>query len=290
MKILVIGNGFIATPVLQQLEIEGHDVLVFSRRAKCHIKSEQVEGDIFNFSEIKKLLSRGIQVVINSAWVTTQKEYHQHSSNYSYSKFAIELARFVPNTDVEHLIGFGSCAEYGPQVSPCVAGITPVKPVSLYAQQKALAFEESLNALKKTQVRLSWVRIFQPYGIGQDPDRLIPYLVGKLKSGDPVEIRDLYSKLDWITTRDIASAVRWILKEKLPIELDIGTGSGYTNLEILKHLKRLLDINEKHRFVGAKSSEHTQTMIVGKNSPLLASGWKPKDTLASGLEWMLSNA
>lgn len=290
MKILVLGNGFIATPILQKLEIEGHDVLVFSRKAKRHIKSEQVEGDIFNFSEIKKLLSRGIQVVINSAWVTTHGDYHQHSSNYSYSKFAIELARFVPNTDVEHLIGFGSCAEYGRQVSPCVAGITPVKPASLYAQQKVLAFEGSLKVLIKTQVKLSWVRIFQPYGVGQDPDRLIPYLVRNLKNGDPVEIRDLYSKLDWVTTRDIASAVSWILNKKLPIELDIGTGIGYTNLEILKHLKRLLNINEKHRFVGTKSSERTQNMIVGKNSPLLASGWKPKDSLAEGLEWVLSNA
>ena len=34
MKILVIGNGFIASPIIQKLESEGHQLLIYSRTLK----------------------------------------------------------------------------------------------------------------------------------------------------------------------------------------------------------------------------------------------------------------
>ena len=49
MKILVIGNGFLATSIVERLESEGHEILIFSRTQNFKIQSRQVLGDIFDY-------------------------------------------------------------------------------------------------------------------------------------------------------------------------------------------------------------------------------------------------
>ena len=51
MKILVIGSGFIATPVIERLQSEGHELLVYTRTPSVGIDCRQIQGDIFNFEE-----------------------------------------------------------------------------------------------------------------------------------------------------------------------------------------------------------------------------------------------
>ena len=51
MKILVIGNGFIGSSIIQRLESEGHELLIFSRTFKVGSQSQQISGDILDFSE-----------------------------------------------------------------------------------------------------------------------------------------------------------------------------------------------------------------------------------------------
>ena len=38
MKILVIGNGFLACPIIEKLDSEGHEVNVYSRQVKSNIE------------------------------------------------------------------------------------------------------------------------------------------------------------------------------------------------------------------------------------------------------------
>ena len=49
MKILIIGNGFLATSIVERLESEGHKILIFSRTQNSRIQSQQILGDIFDF-------------------------------------------------------------------------------------------------------------------------------------------------------------------------------------------------------------------------------------------------
>ena len=56
MKILVIGNGFIVSQIIQKLESEGHELLIYSRTFNEHLDSRQVLGDIFDFEDFVKTL------------------------------------------------------------------------------------------------------------------------------------------------------------------------------------------------------------------------------------------
>ena len=290
MKILVIGNGFLACPVIEKLDSEGHEVSVYSRQIKSNIEVQQIKGDIFESDKLDKILQNNYQVVINTAWITIKNQYRTHESNKDYAKFAISLASRAAQFGAEHFIGFGSCAEYGKQSSPCIAGETLLNPENLYAEQKAETFQQTRQLLFSTKTRFSWLRVFQPYGLKQDPERLVPYLINGLKNKLDIKIKDNNSCLDWVTTRDIASAVSWVLNNSLPPELDIATSIGHTNLDVLIYLQVLLGKAKGTLLLDESSVENPQLLIAGKESPIFTSGWRPKDTLETGLEWVVSNA
>jgi UDP-glucuronate decarboxylase len=289
MKILVIGNGFIGSSIIKRLESEGHEILSFSRRHNADVSSKQLIGDIFNFDEFIKTLAWKPQVIIHTAWVTAHNIYTNDTLNYKYAEFTSNLSRVLSqeNENVEHLVILGTCAEYGYQTSASTAGRTQLQPNSVYGEQKVVAFNSAFNSLFGTGVRLTWARIFQPYGLNQDEARLIPYLIDSIRSGKQAELRDTNSVLDWVTTRDIASAISWILNHDTPTEVDIGTSFGYTNLQILQKLEELLGNSFQWTQITVQTETRKRVTQVGKDSPLFVSGWLPNDDIDSGLRWVL---
>jgi nucleoside-diphosphate-sugar epimerase len=288
MRILIVGNGFLATGIAETLEQEGHDILVFARTKNRHLQTRQILGDIFNFEEFIKIFSWNPKVVIHTAWITTPGLYRDDLINIQYANFTTKLAQYVLESDLQHLVILGTCAEYGLQIEPSRAGITKLAPLTLYAQQKVAAFNSVIELMKDSHIRLTWARIFYPFGPNQDERRLIPILIRSLLRRENIILDDITSVHDWITTRDISSAISWILKSDLPVEIDIGTSLGYTNLELLQVLEKLLKANYPPPSQGSHHLGLNEVFVVDKQSALLTSGWSPKDTLKSGLEWVLN--
>jgi len=289
MKILVIGGGFIATSIVERLEAEGHKLLIYSRTLNHRIQCQQILGDIFNFEDFLKALAWKPQVIIHSAWITTPGIYRNDLSNFKYATFTSQLARHICTSDVEHLIVLGTCAEYGKQIGPSTAGITQLTANSLYAEQKIAALNGIKAILMRSHTRLTWARIFYPYGPDQDNQRLIPHIILSLKDGNPILLDDTSSIHDWITTRDISSAISWIIANEVPTEIDVGTTLGYTNLQILITLEKLMQTTNKMPAQAKHSFGLNEILLAGEKSPLFLSGWSAKDTLVSGLEWVLGS-
>ena len=287
MKILVIGNGFLATSIVERLKCEGHQILVFSRKPNPRIKCEQVFGDLFDYEGFLTVLAWKPQIVIHTAWITTPGLYRNDPSNFRYAEFTSKLAKSLSNSDVEHLLILGTCAEYGKQNVASLAGETSTSPTTLYAQQKVVAFNSVKEILQDSHVRFTWARVFYPYGPNQDQMRLIPRLFDSIRNAEPIILADTSSVYDWISTRDVALAISWVLSHSLPTELDFGTSFGYTNLEILGVVEKLL----RRKSLSSEKNEHqlglNEVFVADKNSPLFKSGWSPRDSIDSGLKWAL---
>jgi len=266
---------------------EGHEVTVYSRNLVENSQARQELGDIFDFNNFVKVMSTKFEIVIHTAWITTFGAYRNDVSNLKYAEFTKNLARYLVHSDIKHLVVLGSCAEYGTQPTPSTAGLTRTNPQSIYAKQKVEAFNAAKEILTGSDVRFTWARIFYPYGPNQDQSRLIPYLINELKTGKTPLLMDASSVYDWITTRDIASAISWVIRQELPTEIDIGTSVGFTNLELLKALEDLMQVSSQFNYSELHQTETTQMHVVGENSPLFGSGWLPDDSLKAGLNWIL---
>jgi nucleoside-diphosphate-sugar epimerase len=286
MKILIIGNGFIASQLIHRLLQEGNKILALSRNIRKDIKCEQIAGDIFSFDIFKLIITWKPQVIIHTAWVTTHQLYKDDPINFKYAKFTQELAEIITKTETEHLIVLGSCAEYGTQYTTSIAGMTKLIPTNTYAQQKVYALNIIKDTLLKSNKRLSWARIFYPYGPGQDRQRLIPYLINSIKENKNIELHNTTSRYDWISTRDIASAISWIINHETPVETDIGTGVGYTNPELLNTIEIFLgNVKHKNAYNFDISDKH-EVSVADPKSPLFKAGWSPTDNLIDGIKWI----
>lgn len=288
MKILIIGNGFIATSIVQKLETEGHEILVFSRKFRFGMHCQQVIGDIFDFENFAQVLRWSPHIIIHTAWLTTPGIYKDDLSNYKYAQFTKNLASKVTKSDVQHLIVLGTCAEYGPQISPSTAGITKPNPQSLYAKQKVKAHNEARQILAMSNTRFTWARVFYPYGPKQAEKRLIPRIISAITNMEALILDDISSTYDWITTRDIASAISWTIRHNLPAQIDIGTSVGYTNLELMQNIEIMMGSNFLLKSRGSHNVGSSDVYVVGRDSALFTSGWKPEDSLESGLRWVLN--
>jgi nucleoside-diphosphate-sugar epimerase len=286
MKVLVIGNGFLGSEVIRKFLAEGFDVLVISRSAKREICQETIVGDFLTQDLLTSALDWLPDIIVQTAWITDHDKYLHAEVNEQYSNFTINLAVRTLNSSVKKLVILGSAAEYGSQVNPIVAGKSPLNPNSFYAEQKVKAFEGVRESLQGSGVDVHWGRVFQPYGYGQDERRLMPYLVKSLSSKVPIHLKNPYSCLDWITSRDVASAVLWTVRNNLPIELDIATGIGTSNLDLLKTAQNALGLPRiDPNKLTVNFDEPPLNLVASALSPIFTSGWRPSDELSEGIRW-----
>ena len=60
-------------------------------------------------------------------------------------------------------------------------------------------------------------------------------------------------------------------------------------MELLKHLENLLGNTDQWTQLAPQTYIGYQVSLVGKDSPLFKSGWRPEDSLGSGLDWVLNS-
>jgi UDP-glucose 4-epimerase len=289
MKILVVGgNGFLGKEITKQLLDDGYKVMNMNRSGDAKLSEAQLSADIGKPDSYMSFIDKWKpEVVVDCAWVTVQKTYRESLENYDYTAQTLQFATHCFAAGSRHFIGLGSSAEYGSQSSPCNAAVTIPKPVDAYGENKFETFLKLHELSESVNARLTWGRVFQPYGPGQDSERLIPWAVQRLLSGQEVKLQNPNLKLDWISSRDIARAVSWSIKHVTPEVIDIGTSIGTSVCQVLNKVARIVggrpELIKPLEDIQPQQSEFS--LIVSPDSPLLQGGWKPKDTLQSGLLW-----
>ena len=229
------------------------------------------------------------EVVVQSAWVTAQKTYRQSTENLYYASGTLKFVKDCLQTGTKHFVGLGSSAEYGIQTFPCNATETTPSPVDPYGQKKLETLLELQKLTLSMGARLTWGRVFQPYGLGQDSERLIPWAVEQMIAGIDIELKNPFMELDWISSRDISRAISWSITHNTPEVIDIGTAIGTNVHQVLVEVANILQVKTQIRYpISTSENQNTnQNLIVSRESPLFQSGWLPADSLQTGLEWAL---
>jgi nucleoside-diphosphate-sugar epimerase len=291
MKILVVGgNGFLGKEIVKQLDAEGNNILSMRRSGGLIVDKNEILADMSKPESYKNFINDWRpQVVVQCAWVTAQKTYRQSPENSNYSSQTLQFAKDCFAAGTRHFIGLGSSAEYGIQSLPCDAANTKPNPDDPYGESKLKTMHQLLELGNAANVKITWARIFQPYGLGQDSERLIPWAAQQMLEGRKIKLQNPNLHLDWISSRDVARAISWCIKNATPEVIDIGTAIGTSVQQVLVEVARIIGVNPELIFsTEVQVSQNTeQSLVVSPESSLIKGGWKHEDSLQSGLSWAI---
>ncbi len=273
-KILVTGGaGYIGSHTLVELSENGYEFIVYDNLSNSSKKAlkrvEQIiqkpvyfiEGDIRDKEKLETAFSKfDIVNVIHFAGLKAVSESVEKPLKYYDNNVAgtLSLLEVMQIFKCKSIVFSSSATVYGdPATTPIKEDFPTGATTNPYGRSKYF-IEEILKDLHKSDN--SWniaiLRYFNPVGahksglIGEDrngiPNNLIPYIsqvaIGKLEYlnifGDDYDTADGTGVRDYIHVVDLAKAhvkaLKYLQKTKGLLIANIGTGKGYSVLEMVK--------------------------------------------------------
>ena len=312
------GAGFIGSHVCVQLLELGHKVIVIDNFSNSHpnaltnvIKITNknrnlvvIEGDIREETPLDKIFtSYKIDAVIHLAGLKSVSESIKKPSKY-YSNNVVgskNLFKLMERVNCKTIIFSSSATVYGSNEKMPLSENSQISPINPYGENKK-DIEGLLNNLFNfdNTWQIAILRFFNPIGahksglIGENPidnpNNLMPYILkvasGELPNlfifGNDYETHDGTGVRDYIHVEDIASghvkALFAILKKPQLIISNLGTGIGYSVLDVIKTFERITN----QKIVFKVSNRRDGDVSVSYSDPSfakLAFNWEAKYSL-----------
>ncbi|MDR2788416.1 MAG: UDP-glucose 4-epimerase GalE [Candidatus Accumulibacter sp.] len=295
--ILVTGGaGYIGSHTCVELLGAGHELIVidnFSNSKPAVLERvEKISGRALNFLEIDirdrdalrdVFRERRIDAVIHFAGLKAVGESVSQPLRYYDNNISGSLVLFevMAESGVRTLVFSSSATVYGDPRSVPIREDFPLSATNPYGRSK-LMIETILRDLSRTGEgwRIALLRYFNPIGahesgmIGEDPNgipnNLMPYItqvaIGKLPQlsvfGGDYPTPDGTGVRDYIHVVDLArghlAALRALDGEPGVITVNLGTGRGYSVLDVIRAFERASGRTVPYRVVARRPSDVAQ--------------------------------
>ncbi len=298
MKALVIGgNGFIGTALVDQLIGRGIKVRVFDRypsRYKEPVDGvEYMIGDFANHGEVSQAV-QGIDWVFHLAY-TTLPETSNEDPVYDVRSNVIDTIQLLQeccNAGVDKFVFVSSGGTiYGvPQCVP-IKEEHPTEPICSYGITK-LTIEKYLHLFHHTKkLEYSVARIANPYGERQNPNSkqgAVGVFLGCIARKQPITVfGDGEIVRDFIYIYDAADALiacaDYVASEKGPRVFNIGSGVGYSLNQIVDTIRNVVDVEVKVNHTPARQVDVKSNVLDIELARKLLK-WEPKVDLETGIK------
>ena len=294
MNILLTGGmGYIGSHTSVVLAEAGHEVVLYDNLCNSkHTVLDQletitgkrltfIEGDVRDTSKLEQTLNdHRINAVIHFAGLKAVGESVEKPIDYYENNVTgtISLLKAMRSANIKTLVFSSSATVYGnPQYLP-LDEEHPTSATNPYGRSK-LQIEEVLADLSKSDPGWSIVclRYFNPVGahdsglIGEDPNdipnNLMPYIAqvasGKLPHlnifGDDYNTKDGTGVRDYIHVMDLAeghkSALDFLSNHTGWHAINLGTGTGYSVLEMVQAFERVSGKNIPYRITNRRAGD-----------------------------------
>ncbi|MBL4671056.1 MAG: UDP-glucose 4-epimerase GalE [Arenicella sp.] len=287
-KILVTGGaGYIGSHTVVSLIEQGFEVVVLDnfsnscaeslRRVEriTGVKLNVVRADVRDQQALQHTFEQNkFDAVIHFAGLKAVGESAQQPLRYYQNNVdgALQLLKVMNDYECKRIVFSSSATVYGDPSSVPITESFPLSATNPYGQSK-LMVENILRDLSSSDLdwQISILRYFNPVGahqsglIGEDPsgvpNNLLPYIsqvgVGKLEClsvyGDDYDTHDGTGVRDYIHVVDLAiahiKALQALNTEHGCQSYNIGTGRGYSVLEMVKAFERVSGQNIKYKIV-----------------------------------------
>jgi len=294
MAILITGGaGYIGSHTCIELLNNNYKIIVVDNLSNSSIESlnrvKEITGKQFEFYKESVLnrekmneifLKNNIEAVIHFAGFKAVGESTTIPLTYYYNNIisAIILCDVMQKHNVKKFIFSSSATVYGiPKTSPITEEF-PLSVTNPYGQTK-LMIEQIMRDVAKAddEWSIALLRYFNPFGahksgrIGEDPNgipnNLMPYVtqvaVGKLKElnifGNDYPTKDGTGVRDYIHVVDLAKghvkALEKVLETKGIEAYNLGTGKGYSVLEMIKAFEEVSGKKIPYKVIGRRPGD-----------------------------------
>ena len=253
-KILVVGgNGFIGSYVVDALAVRGHDIAVFDRFGDSSPRYlatgvEAIAGDFLNVGEVRAAV-RDREIVLHFLSTTDPASAEDDPTldirtNVTSS---VDLFQICVEEGVRKVF-FASTggAIYGDQDEELFGESDQTLPVSPYAIGK-LTIENYLRYFRRKHgLAYTVFRISNPYGPRQNPAKrqgVIPIFLRHVAHSEPVQVFGDGSMVrDYLYVEDLAEMVATAVTQGTTKDLyNLGAGMGNTVNEVIAAIRRATD-------------------------------------------------
>ncbi|MBG9827382.1 UDP-glucose 4-epimerase GalE [Bacillus wiedmannii] len=294
MAILITGGaGYIGSHTCIELLNNNYKIIVVDNLSNSSIESlnrvKEITGKQFEFYKESVLnrekmneifLENNIEAVIHFAGFKAVGESTTIPLAYYYNNIisTIILCDVMQKHNVKKFIFSSSATVYGiPKTSPITEEF-PLSVTNPYGQTK-LMIEQIMRDVAKAddEWSIALLRYFNPFGahksgrIGEDPNgipnNLMPYVtqvaVGKLKElnifGNDYPTKDGTGVRDYIHVVDLAKghvkALEKVLETKGIEAYNLGTGKGYSVLEMIKAFEEVSGKKIPYKVIGRRPGD-----------------------------------
>ena len=223
-------------------------------------------------------------VVLSTAWDTEHGKFWTNESNIDYRDATLRFAELSFQAGVETFIGLGTMSEYGTSPGFCDADATPLIISDIYSKSKIETGLELKKIGEEYGRQTHWPRVFQAFGPNEKSERFVPGLIAKLQNGTKFSIRTPNFEMDWIHTADVASAIVFMLENRLNHFVDIGTGIGTTVKELSELICEEFELDSNLLDYSEQMPGHEKKAVVDEQTQLLSLGWRPTESLRNRIK------
>jgi len=205
---------------------------------------------------------------------------------------AVQLATLCVKCGVEHFLGVGSQAEYGPRAEEIFETQCP-SPTTMYGAAKLSAGILTERLCELGGVKHSWLRLFSAYGPDDNPDWMIPSLIRHLGKGLRPALTQGEQLWDYLYVDDAAAAFAAVAKARISGLYNLGSGAAIPLRGVIEQIRDSINPALELGF-GEIPYRPDQVMHLQANIDKLKAGaaWAPATPLQTGLsatiEWFSS--
>ena len=294
MAILITGGaGYIGSHTCVQLLAAGVEIVVVDNLSNSSLESLNrvkqisgknfafVEADIRDASAMRSLFkAHSMTAVIHFAGLKAVGESAEKPQLYYDNNVVGSLNLFAVMREfgVKTIVFSSSATVYGDPSSVPIKEDFPLSATNPYGRTK-LMLEDILRDLHKADNtwRIGLLRYFNPIGahpsglIGEDPNgipnNLLPYVsqvaVGRLAKlrvfGNDYATHDGTGVRDYIHVMDLADghvkALNYLLKNEALITVNLGTGVGYSVLDVVNAFVKVSGKNVPYEFLPRRAGD-----------------------------------
>lgn len=268
-RILITGaSGFVGRQVINSLENENVDIIIVIRGEKNNlfinnknIKKIITTNNLFVESEKwwEDILTK-IDTIIHLAWYVETKDYLQSIKNIECLQGTISIAKAAISTGVSRFIGIGTCFEYEFN-NEIISTETNLKPNTPYAASKAATFLALSQLLPSQSIEFAWCRLFNLYGEGEKPERLVPYIKNKISKGEAVELTSGNQIRDYLDVKEAGYLITKVALGSLQGPINICSGVPVSIRSFAEKIAEEFNQKKLLKF-GARPENKTDPMYI----------------------------